>query len=125
MRHALDGGRARADDADALVAELGERRTERIAARVVVIPAAGVKGMALEILDAGNSRKLRHMQRSRAQTDELRGEFVAAIGADDPPLGGIFPFDVGHFGVEERVVVKTEFLSDALAMFEDLWRMRI
>ena len=53
--------------ADALVGELVERRAVGIAAGVVVVPAAGVEGMALEALDAGNARQLRHMQRARCR----------------------------------------------------------
>ena len=47
MRDALHGGGAGADDADALVGELVERRTRRVAAGVVVVPAAGVEAVAL------------------------------------------------------------------------------
>ena len=44
-----------ADDGDPLVAELRERRAQGIAAGVVIVPAAGVEGMALEALDARNA----------------------------------------------------------------------
>jgi hypothetical protein len=43
-----------------------------------------VKRVTFEGLDTGNTRQLRYMQRARASADILRGEFVAAIGFDEP-----------------------------------------
>ena len=36
-----------------------------------------------------------------------------------------FPREVGHLGVEQRVVVEAELRADALALLEDLRRMRV
>ena len=52
-RHALDGGRTGADDGDAFVGELRQSAAV-IAAGVVVVPAAGVERVTLEIFDARN-----------------------------------------------------------------------
>ena len=91
-----------------------------VAAGVVVVPAAGVERVALEVLDAGDAGELRHVQRAGAHGDELRGELVAAVGADDPARAVVVPLEVGDLGVEQRVVVEAELLPDALAVLEDL-----
>src|SRR5271154_4435031 len=54
VRHALHGSRAGADNGDALVGELVQISVG-IAARVAVVPAAGVESVALVTLDAGNA----------------------------------------------------------------------
>jgi len=66
MRDALHRRGAGADDGDPLVAELRERRAQGIAAGVVIVPAAGVEGMALEGLDARYAGQLGHVQRAGA-----------------------------------------------------------
>ncbi len=83
MRHALHGGRAGADDADALVGKTGETAFG-IAAGVGVIPAAGVEAVALETFDAGNAGQLRPAQRTACENDEARTDAIAAIGLDQP-----------------------------------------
>ena len=122
--HCTDGG-AGADDGDALVGELVHRRARRVAAGVVVVPAAGVERVALEVLDARDARQLGHVQRAGAHAEELGGELVAAVGADDPARAVVVPLEVGDLGVEQRVVVEAELLPDALAVLEDLGRVRV
>ena len=53
--HALDGGRARADDRDSLVGEPVERCAGRVPAGVVVVPAARVERVARETTRAPGS----------------------------------------------------------------------
>ncbi len=104
MRHALHGSGAGADDADALVGQLFHQRARRVAAGVIVIPAAGVERVSLEGLDAFDAGKFRHMQRPGAHADELRGEGIAAIGADGPARFCLVPVEAHDLGVEQRVV---------------------
>ena len=83
MRHALHGGGARADDADDLVGEA--RHVPRgIAARIAIVPAAGVKAVALERVDARYAWQFRPMQQAAGDHDETCAKNVAAIGRNDP-----------------------------------------
>ena len=65
VRHALNRRRAGADDRDALVGELRQTAAV-ITAGVVVVPAAGVERVALELFDARHRRQLRPVQRARS-----------------------------------------------------------
>ena len=65
------------------------------------------------------------MQRTGAHAEELGGELVAAVGADDPHRAVVVPLEVLHLGVEQRVVVEAVLLPDALAVLEDLRRVRV
>ncbi len=125
VRHALHRSGTGADQRHAPVGQLVHRRAESIAARVVIVPAAGVKRMALERLDAGDARQLGHVQRPGAHADELRGERIAAIAADEPQRALGVPREVLHFGVEERLVVQPVLAADALAVREDLRPARV
>ena len=55
MRNALHSGGARADDANALITKLFKIAI-RGAARIVIIPAAGVKGVTFKLRDTGYAR---------------------------------------------------------------------
>ena len=125
MRHALHGGGAGTDDADALVGKLVHARARGITAGVIVIPAAGVERMPLEGLDAGNAREFRHVQRTRAHADELRREGIAAVGGDDPARVRFIPCQIGDLCMEQRVVIEPVLLSDAPAMRENFRRVRV
>src|SRR5690348_242565 len=124
MRHALHRGRAGADDADALVLETGEAAMA-VAARIVIVPTAGVKGMALERLDAGNAGELGTMQGSVRHNDEARLHGVVAIGPDDPARDLVIPAHLGHFGLEADIAIEIELARDGAAVFEDLRRAGI
>ena len=63
LRDALHGGRAGADDRNPLVTESIHRRAVGVAAGVVVVPAARVERVALERLEPGDARQLRHVER--------------------------------------------------------------
>ena len=65
------------------------------------------------------------MQRPGAHADELRGEGIAAVGADDPARFCLVPIEAHDLGVEQRVVVQAVLLADALAVREDFRRMRV
>ena len=55
MRNALNSGGARADDANALITKLF-KIAARGAARIVIIPAASVKGVTFKLRDTGYAR---------------------------------------------------------------------
>ncbi len=117
---ALHRGRAGPDHRDALVAQLLHRRAGRLTAGVRIVPAAGVERMAAELLDTGNARELRHVERPGSHRNELRREGVAAVGANGPPRAGVVPLEPGHARVEERPVVEPELPADPAAVLEDL-----
>src|SRR5512144_758580 len=100
MRHALHGSSAGADDADALVRQLFHQRARRATAGVIVIPTAGVERVPLEGLDAFDAGKFWHVQRPGTHADELRGEGVAAVGADGPARLRFIPIEAYDLGVE-------------------------
>ena len=61
MRYALHGRRAGADNRDALDGELLKIRVFRAAARILIIPAAGMEGLASEAFNTGNAGQFRDM----------------------------------------------------------------
>ena len=125
VRHRLHAGRPGADDRHALVGQLLHQPALRVAAGIVIVPAAGVEGVALEGLDAGNAGQLGHVQRPGAQADEAGGEDIAAVGRDHPAAGRLVPGDVGHLGVEEGVFIEAVLFPDPLALGQDLRRVGV
>src|ERR1700733_5055398 len=125
MRHALDRRRARADDRNALVCEPIQQGAVWSAARIFVVPAAGMKGVAPEGFYARDARQFRHMKRSRPQTDETRREPVASIRLDYPARVRLVPLPILGLGIKQRVLVKTELVADAPAMSQNFWRVGI
>ena len=73
----LNCRRARADDANALAAEVD----------VVVRPLACVIQLALERIDPGNARDLRHRQAAGGHHTELRSRMIAAIRLNEAESG--------------------------------------
>ncbi|NRA96189.1 MAG: hypothetical protein HRU14_08280, partial [Planctomycetes bacterium] len=65
----IPGGGAGADDAYTLIAKVIQA-TVRITAGVLVVPAAGMKGVALEVVDARDARELRPVQRPVGHGDK-------------------------------------------------------
>ena len=125
MGHALHRRGAGADDGHPLVGQPLHRCAVGITTGVVVVPTAGVERVPFEVGDAGESGELGHVQWPEAHANELGGEVIAPAAAHDPtgPLG--VPLQTGDLGVKQGVVVETELLPDALAVLEDLGRMRI
>src|SRR5215469_578229 len=81
--------------------------------------------MATEGLNAGDSWELGHVQRPRSHSYELGCELIAAVRPYDPPAAAGIPLQVGDLGVEEGAVIEVVQLADAVAMLQDLWRMRV
>src|SRR5271154_1262649 len=124
VRHALHGSRAGADNGDALVGELVQISVG-IAARVAVVPAAGVESMAFVALDAGNAGQLRPVQRPVGHDDEARAHAVAAVGRDDPAAFVLAPGDRLDRRLKARVAIEIELLTDAPRVREDFRRERV
>ena len=112
VRHALHGGGTGADDADPLVLQAGEAAIA-IAAGVVVIPAAGVKGVPLETADTGHARQLGPMQRAAGQHHEPRPQHVLAVGGHLPARGIVEPAHVGNHGLEDCRAIEIEMAADS------------
>src|SRR6202011_5329014 len=96
-----------------------------VAARIVVIPAAGVKGTAFEILEAWDAGQLRRAERTIRHHDELRLDRVAAMGMYDPARDLFIPTHLRDFGLEAGVFVEIEGLGDSLAMRENFRAARV
>ena len=79
MRNALHGGSAGADNADALVAE-PVQPPFAAATGVIVVPAAGMEGVALEMVDAGNSGQLGPGQQTIGHHHIMGADPVTAVG---------------------------------------------
>ena len=120
--HALHRGGAGADDADPLVAQAGEVAVG-IAAGVVVVPAAGVEGMALEIADARDPGQLGPVQGPIDHDHEAGADPVVAVGVDDPAPGRFVPDHPVDLGLQAGVVVEAVVFGDAAAVGEDLRRV--
>src|SRR5882672_6678335 len=124
MWHALHGGRAGSDHRDALVSELVQIPVG-VAARVSIIPAAGVESVTREAIDAGNSRKLRAVQRSIGHDDESRPHPIATIGGHDPPTLFLAPGYVFDLSLKAGVAIQIEFFADAPRMSQDFRRVGV
>src|SRR5260370_41568611 len=81
--HALDRGRTGADDRYTLVGELVQI-SGGVAAGVVVVPAAGGKGVPLEGIDSGEAGQLGPIQGTVRHNYVTRAQPVVAVGGDDP-----------------------------------------
>src|SRR5262249_11525692 len=115
----LDSGGAGADDADPLVAQ-ARQVAIAVATRVGVVPAAGVEGLPLEVLDAGDAGELRAMEPAADEADEPGSDLVVPVGANHPPGGVLFPHEARHLRLETGVFVQVEVPADPLAMGQDL-----
>src|ERR1700757_4045282 len=109
VRDALNRRRTSADDPDPFVVQLGQA-ARGIAAGVVVIPAARMKGMAFEVLDPGDRGKVGPIERSARHHDESRPEDVVAIGSNRPSRGGFVPSRVSDLRLEAGPIIQIEVL---------------
>jgi hypothetical protein len=116
---ALHRGRTGADHADALVAE-PRQIAFGVTARVPVVPAAGVEGVALEGLDSGDPGQLGLLEQAVRHADEAGLHGVAAIRRDDPARFVFIPPQPRDLGLEADVAVEVELLGDGPGMVEDL-----
>src|SRR5262249_3806819 len=105
----LHRGSAGADDADDLVGEPG-----KIWARVVVVPARGMEGVARIGLHALYLGELRLGQRTVRTDYELRFHRITAIGADVPEFLLLAPNRRCHSRTENREVVEVVAPRDRL-----------
>src|SRR3569623_2779766 len=124
MRHALHGGRAGADDADALVGE-PRQPAFRAAAGVAVVPAAGMEAMSFKTPDAGNAGQFWPAERTAGEDNETRADAIAAIGLDQPARRALLPGHPRDDGLKQRTLVKAEVAADAAGMLVDLRCARI
>ena len=79
----LDRRGTRSDDADALVGQAAQPAV-RVAARVRVVPSAGVEGVTPERLDARDAGELGPVERAVAHHEEPGRHPVASVGQDGP-----------------------------------------
>src|SRR5207342_1404671 len=91
-----------------------------VASGVGVVPTAGVEGVALERLDAGDAGQLGPVQRSARHADVAGAHLVAAVRRDEPTVVGIVPPHRRDLGLEAGVAVEIEVTTDRPAVFEDL-----
>lgn len=80
VRHTLDCGHARTDDADSFVGELGQ-----IAAGVVVVLPTGVECVPAEVHDPVDAGQFRLLQVSVGHRDIAGLDRVTVVGRHDPP----------------------------------------
>src|SRR5208337_4695058 len=121
---ALYGGRASADNGDALVAEFVQISVG-IASGVSVVPPAGVERVALEGIDAGYRGQLRPVKRPVGHDDEPRAHPVVAVGGDDPSALVLAPGERLDLGLKAGVAIQIELLADAPRVGQDFRRVRV
>src|SRR6476659_7712940 len=91
----------------------------RTATGVLVVPAAGVEGMAPEPVESPDGRQLRPVEDSRGLDDVAGADAVAAVGRDDPPLRVVVPPRLRHARLEAGVTVEVELGGERLGVGED------
>lgn len=124
MGHDLDGGGAGADEGHALVGE-SVQSAARVAAGVVVVPAAGVERMALEGLDARDAGEFRPAECSAGDHHMARPDAVVPVGVDGPLQLGVVPAEFGHLGPEADIAVEVEVAPDRPCVLSDLLARRV
>src|SRR6516165_2693578 len=122
--NALHRGRAGADYRNLLVAKLGEI-PGRIAASIVVVPAAGMEGVAFVSVDSRDTWKLGPIERPVRHHDEPRAHRIVAIGCDNPSALVFVPADFLDLSLEAHVAIEIEFLCDSARVLEDLRRVGV
>src|ERR1022692_864341 len=122
--HTLDRSRAGADNSHFFVCQLVQI-SGGIAARVSVIPSAGVESVPLEAVDARKSGKLRPVKRPVGHDDEARSHPVVAIGGYYPAVLLFVPSDVLDLSLKAGVTIQVEFLADASRVSQDLRRVGV
>src|SRR4051812_30180327 len=124
VRNALNGGRAGANDRDALVGQF-DQAAGRIAAGIVEIPPRGMKAVALESCDPGNAWQFRLVQNARGHDHKTGPDIVTLVGADPPALNPVVPTQRADDGAEERMLVQAKMFADPPAVSVNLRTERI
>ena len=122
--HGLDRRRAGADHADALVGELREA-ARRVAAGVLIVPAARMERMPLEFAESRNAGQLRLRIGAVGHTDEPCADPVVPGRCDGPSLRRFVPIERAHLGLEEGAVVEVVVSADRLGVGKDLGAVRV
>ena len=117
----LNGGRAGSDDADSLVRQ-PRHSAPFIAARVPVVPTAGVKGVSAEALDARNAGQTRSLNEAARADDEARRDSVVAVGRRDPARALLVPLQIGDDRLKKRAWIEIVALRELPAVGQDLGR---
>src|SRR5260370_17570800 len=121
MRDALNRGRPGANDSDAFVRK-PVQAARGIAAGVVVVPATGVEGMPLELLDPEDRRELGPVQGPTRHDHKARLEDVTSVSADGPAACFIVPARLFDLRLEAGPPVKVQVLPYTLGVLENLGR---
>ena len=111
----LNAGRAGADHADALAAEVD----------VLLGPARGVVDVALETVHAGEVRDLGRGEQAHGLDEELRAPGLAVVGRDRPPAGLVVPGGGLDLGVELDAATQVVAVGDVLEVGPDLLLARV
>src|SRR6202453_1758781 len=88
-------------------------------AGVFVVPPAGGKRLAFELIYPRNAGQLRSIQRAVRHRDVARGHSVPAVGGDYPALRGLVPAQRGDAGLEQGVAVQAEPAGNKFAVCQD------
>src|SRR3546814_20290991 len=98
---ALDGGRAGADDRDALVGK-ARHRAPAVPAGIGIVPPAGMECVPLERVDPGNAGQLGPVERPRRRQPPARPDRIAMVGGGDPMRRRPFPRQLDTLGLATR-----------------------
>src|SRR5579872_4023085 len=119
MRDALDRRRAGTNDRHPFVGKLCQPTLSR-AARVTIVPAAGVEAVTPEALDTGDAGQLRPIQRTAGDDHEAGVHGVTAVGGDQPSVLVLQPAHRADLGLEAGQPIEIECLADPARMRTDL-----
>ena len=115
MRHALNGRRAGADNGDFLIGQTAQPAIGR-ATRIAVIPAAGMKCMALIITNTFNGGQFRAVERAIGMNNKARRQFIAQRCGDAPPTFRFLPFGCRDFGLKQGFFSQRKFFRNGGAI---------
>ena len=91
------------------------------AAGVVVIPAAGMEGVAPKIFHARYTGKPWPVSGACAEANMASPHFITMVGLNQPSFFVLEPAELCHPSLKNRVFVKPKVLPNALRVFIDFW----
>ena len=91
-----------------------------IATRVIVIPAAGMKGVSDVVSNSRDAWQLGSIQRTVGHDHVARFHGITLIGPDHPTVDLRIPAKLLYFGLETDVVIQVIVAGNLLAVGEDV-----
>ena len=115
MWDALHSAGAGANNTDTLIAKM-LKIAVRGTARVVVVPATGMEGVAFKLLDTRYAGEFGAIQRAVGHDDKARAHGIAPIGLDLPAPQVFVPVHTGDLRLQAGVLIQVIVACNVLTV---------